>query len=146
MKINVQDVISIIFLVIGVVSYLASVLKKVDTKHARMWEDIENTATNLVAQQNTTDKSGANKKADATAELIKQAKELGHDKITESVAKGAIENAVNKLNNNPTEDVQISTNGLDLANKISDRIDSQKISGGEIASTTILDDVQPIKE
>lgn len=103
MKISVNDIVSIIFLIIGVVSYMAGVLKKVDTKHARMWTDIENTATNLVAQQEITDKSGADKKSDATSELIKQAKELGHDKITNAVAKGAIENAVNKMKETNTD-------------------------------------------
>lgn len=105
-NINLKDLISYIVLGAGVVSFLASVMMKYDKKHANLWSDIHNIADAVVAQQAIRNVSNSDKKSDATKELMNQAQKLGHDKITEEVAKGAIEQAVSRAKDQPVVEIE----------------------------------------
>lgn len=106
---TLTNIISYIALAGGVISFLATALIKVDKKHATLWTDVKNIADAVVAQQAITDKSNETKKKDATTDLINQVEALGHNKLTETVAKGAIEQAVTRAKDTKVEVKAVET-------------------------------------
>lgn len=106
---TLTNIISYIALAGGVISFLATALAKADKKHAALWIDVKNAADAVVAQQAITDKSNETKKNDATTDLINQVEALGHNKLTETVAKGAIEQAVTRSKDTKTEIKAVET-------------------------------------
>lgn len=90
---TLTNIISYIALAGGVISFLATALAKVDKKHAALWNDVTNVADAVVAQQAITDNPNDIKKKNATIALNNQLEALGHKKLTETVAKGFVEQA-----------------------------------------------------
>lgn len=104
MKINLNDIISYVFIAAGLVSLVAGYMAKYDKKHAQFWTDLHNGADALVAQQDTVSASNPAKKATASAQLVEQMNALGHKHVDLPTAQGAIEQAVTKRKEAPVVD------------------------------------------
>lgn len=93
---KLDEIVSYVFIALGLVSLISGYIAKYDKKHAQFWNDLHNGADTIVAQFDVLRISNQEKKADATQALMKQMEESGHKHVTETVAQGAIEQAVTR--------------------------------------------------